>query len=256
VLSKHDETNGGCRLRRLALVLIMAASGQVPAGQAVAATPGRTNPQITLRVYDYAVSRSVLSQAEAEATVILGYAGLNAVWFDCPRSAEEFENYPDCQRPTGPADFVVKILTKAETELFPKRHEASGQALDCPKNEGGCSAYVFYSDVQELAMAGDVPEFRLLGHVFAHEIGHLLLGRKSHSQTGIMRAEWGDREMQTIARGCLFFTERQSNRMREAVLAREASGQPLEANARRPRFLLGSPGGHEPFQSGNRRGQW
>jgi hypothetical protein len=255
VLSKQDEANEGCRLWRLGLVLIMLASGLVAAGQAVAAGPGQANPQITLRVYNYAVSRSVLAQAEAEATVILGYAGLKAVWFDCPGSESEFKNYPACQRPMGPADFVVKILTEAETELFPKRHEASGQALGCSKNEGGCSAYIFYGDVQEIARAGDVPEFRLLGHVFAHEIGHLLLGRKSHSQTGIMRAEWSDQEMQIIARGCLFFTERQSRRMRDAVLAREVSGQPLEANAPRPRFSLDAPEGHEPLKFVNQSRQ-
>jgi hypothetical protein len=31
---------------------------------------------------------------------------------------------------------------------------------------------------------------RGLGHVMAHEVGHLLLGAHSHSRTGLMSADW------------------------------------------------------------------
>jgi hypothetical protein len=198
--------------------LMLVGSGQAVIGRGV--RPGSdSNARITLRVYNYAISHSLLSDAEGESTVILAFAGLEPIWVDCPLTDGDFEKDVACKRPLGPTEFILKILTKAQSAQFPKGDDELGQALDCPKGPGGCSAYIFYSDVRNLARAGDVPEFRLLGHVLAHEIGHLLLGPKSHSATGIMQAEWSDQALQTIARGCLYFTKRQSRRIRDEMLA-------------------------------------
>lgn len=221
----------------------------------VGADANRAGPQITLRVYNHAVSHSLLHSAEGEATVIFNYTGIKAVWVDCPLSDAEIERYPACKTSIGPNEFIITILNKAETERISHYHEALGQALECPKSQDGCISYVFYRDISELASVGNAAEFRLLGHVFAHEIGHMLLG-PSHSMTGMMRARWNYTDMKTIAKGFLFFTDDESQRVRDAVLARDASDQAVEVNARRSRFSLGAPGGHEPFQSGDRREQW
>ena len=47
----------------------------------------------------------------------------------------------------------------------------------------------------------------LLGHVMAHEIGHLLLPANSHSSKGLMRGDWGIAHVQDARSGKLAFTE-------------------------------------------------
>jgi hypothetical protein len=59
---------------------------------------------------------------------------------------------------------------------------------------------------------------KLLGHVFAHEVGHLLLGSKEHGATGLMRAHWQDLELQQMTCAHLAFTKEEAERMRENLL--------------------------------------
>jgi hypothetical protein len=54
----------------------------------------------------------------------------------------------------------------------------------------------------------------LLGHVAAHEIGHLLLGSNSHAAAGIMHAHWTAEELASAKVGSLVFLEKESRRMR------------------------------------------
>jgi hypothetical protein len=97
--------------------------------------------------------------------------------------------------------------------------DALGEALECLGDHSGCSAYIFYRDVQELARNWDASESQLLGHTLAHEIGHLLLGSNSHSSEGVMRANWRQQELSTIAKAYLFFTDEQSKRLCDEVSA-------------------------------------
>ena len=48
----------------------------------------------------------------------------------------------------------------------------------------------------------------------AHEIGHLLLGRHSHSRAGLMRAVWGPEEVLDIAAGVLTFNESEAGTLK------------------------------------------
>lgn len=219
--------------------LTVTVCSQVVLGRGVRAGVERGNVRLTLRVYNYATADSDLSYAEAEATVILNYAGLQPVWADCPVGDEDSKKYLSCEPNPGPTDFIITIVAKPVREQIKLDEDAAGQALKCSKSEGGCWAYVFYSAVREQAREGDIPEFRLLGHVLAHEIGHLLLGPNSHSATGIMMAGWSDEDLRTIARGCLFFTQQQARRMRDALLARGSADQ-LDQRRRQPGSGLGA----------------
>jgi hypothetical protein len=44
----------------------------------------------------------------------------------------------------------------------------------------------------------------VLGHVLAHEIGHVLQGVARHSDSGLMKGRWSLGEMRDIMRGVLF----------------------------------------------------
>jgi hypothetical protein len=193
----------------------------------------RANLKIRLRMYNYGISHGLLSRSEGEATAILNQAGLEVAWVDCPLTTTELENYPGCQEPMGTADFVVKILTAGESERFSTHQEVLGQALECPRDQIGCSAYVFYRDVQGLARHEGAAESQLLGHALAHEIGHLLLGPNSHTAIGVMRAQWHRQDLQTISRAYLFFTDQQSRRIRDEVSARNTIQQGELARAKK-----------------------
>ncbi len=109
-------------------------------------------------------------------------------------------------------------------DRFPSHHEALGAALPCSAGVSVCFAQVFYHQVEELARSADVSTDldQILGHVIAHEIGHLLFGADSHSRTGIMKASWADGDLRSASRGILLFTPEQSDRMRAEVQVRLA----------------------------------
>ena len=190
------------------------------------------SPRVVVRVYDYALTRALLLRSESEATAILKHAGLETTWVDCPLATAEVASHPECEAQPGATDFVLRIITAAQAEKLPAHTEAMGKALDCLPGEAGCSAYVFYRNVQRSAREGDASEYQLLGHAMAHELGHLLLGRNTHSPTGIMRARWSSPEIRTIAVSYLLFTDEQAQRMREEISARRTIQQDQPASAR------------------------
>jgi hypothetical protein len=53
-----------------------------------------------------------------------------------------------------------------------------------------------------------------LGCAIAHELGHLLLGTDSHSQSGIMQSRWESVQFRQLTIGTLLFTAEQSERIR------------------------------------------
>ncbi len=194
-------------------------------------TPAAVSPQgrgglkITLRIYNYGVARSTLVQAEGKATAILNQVGLEVSWVDCPATPVEFKSYPGCQGLLGTTDFAVKILAADEAERFPSHHEALGRAMPCLGDQAGCSAYIFYRNVLEVAADGVADKSQVLGHAVVHEIGHLLLGPNSHTASGIMRGRWNKQDLETIAKGHLAFSDQQSEHIREEIRERSVIQQ-------------------------------
>lgn len=64
-------------------------------------------------------------------------------------------------------------------------------------------ASVMYGRVKDLAQGTSTDHAIVLGHIIAHEIGHLLLSRDAHSIGGIMSATLNT---QFAARGLLWFS--------------------------------------------------
>ena len=64
----------------------------------------------------------------------------------------------------------------------------------------GRIAYVFYDRIKRVAVSHQASVERALGHVIAHELGHLLIGVNSHSNEGLMRPGWnpGESRLQTF----------------------------------------------------------
>jgi len=78
----------------------------------------------------------------------------------------------------------------------------------------GCYADLFYEPMEQLHGSKGTDIASLLGHVAAHEIGHLLLGSNSHAAAGIMHARWTAEELASARVGGLAFLEKESLRMR------------------------------------------
>ena len=67
----------------------------------------------------------------------------------------------------------------------------------------GRLAYVFYPRVALLARGAPYnAESRILGHVIAHEMGHLLLPPNSHSQSVVMLADWDSEHLLAWSKVC------------------------------------------------------
>ena len=90
---------------------------------------------------------------------------------------------------------------------------ARGKAVRCVDTEPVNRTLFQYKALNvnrlELLREGD-----LLGCVIAHELGHLLLGKSSHSEEGLMRARWEARELREAAKGNLLFSKSETERMR------------------------------------------
>jgi hypothetical protein len=69
----------------------------------------------------------------------------------------------------------------------------------------GTRIVVFYDRLRTSLTAARVPW--VLGHVLAHEIGHVLQGISRHSASGIMKAKWEARDYVEMREKALGFTE-------------------------------------------------
>ena len=59
-----------------------------------------------------------------------------------------------------------------------------------------------------------------IGHVIAHEIGHVLLGPKARSIVGIMRGTLLQQDWENAAQGTLGFTHSQNQQIRTWIAER------------------------------------
>ena len=168
------------RIERLAgigwLALVVAAQAH---GQEREIAVGLENAQV--------VPFKVLAQAEATAARIYAGVGVKLRW----RSSRETEIW--MQFDTGVAAGV--------------HPGAMGYAM--PYGKTGTRIHILLDRVlcagsQKLAGA-------LLGHVMAHELGHVLEGISRHSDSGLMKARWDDHDFDQMLVGPLSFSSEDAN---------------------------------------------
>jgi hypothetical protein len=187
-----------------------------------------TRPELIISVYDYAyIPTEFLAAAEGDAGRIFRQAGVETVWVNCLAKPEKVD-VNSCYE-VDATHLMMKILPRAINADVRDRSDVLGDALVSEKGSG-FFAYVFYDCVQRIAEEQRLGH-ALLGDVLAHEIGHLLLGSRSHAVSGIMSAHWRADELLRISEGNMFFLPSQSRVIRDRVGARRVDPSTVFATA-------------------------
>ena len=179
---------------------------------------------ITVHVYNYAnLDRGTLRRATREAARIYHQVGVNTEWVDCPRTSEEADKYPACIQPTSPTRLTLRVISRQMAEHFRFSKETFGRSWLPEAGGFGYVAAVSAHHADTLARKIRFTEGAILGHLIAHELGHLLLGANSHARTGIMHVPWRSKELKFVQQGTMYFDSIQAKQIRAGVRQRIAA---------------------------------
>ena len=174
-------------------------------------------PELKIRVYGFpGLSTWVLRAAYTEAARMLRPVSIELQWVDCTSLVLS----TSCTSPELSTDLSVRALAKALPQ-------ASVSALGfATSSDDYSAAFIFYDRV-----AAQRTHTRLLpmilGRVMAHEITHLLLPQRDHSDLGLMRGEWTSDDLRITSSACLGLPVRSVQFMQEEALRRVLSAQNL-----------------------------
>jgi hypothetical protein len=183
----------------LILILTFVLFGWVEAG-------AQKDPQITVVVYnDAAVPARVLESAREVVASIYRDAGVAIAWKDHSDPA------------TGATELFVRIVRRS----LNLPGEDFGIAFVGDDGQG-VQADIFYSGIERLTNNTAANPAQIMGHVMAHELGHLLLGMNSHSDFGIMQAHWTDQQLRLMSKGILKFDKHQARAIGARLISADA----------------------------------
>jgi hypothetical protein len=160
------------------------------AGEKTACTGANRLPTIDILVLDHAqLPRGVLMRAEKKVTLVYRSIPIETTWrYAQSRSKPNSVGPPTPLSPDGSGlGFNILILSPAMVALKGVSGDvlaATPRTVDAP----GRLAFVFYDHIATLARRRNVDEAQILGHVMAHEIGHMLLPVGAHTEVGVMRS--------------------------------------------------------------------
>ena len=176
------------------LALAIGISPAPAAAEPAVAPPLRIDVHI---VADLGVPASVVAKAKPQTSRIYQLIDVELVWRDAP----------------SPDGITIRVVEKA-------RREAGAGAMGiAPRSAAGIGRelYAFYGRIEAFAWRHGRPVSNVLGHVMAHELGHLLLPYGSHTKHGLMVAAWDRTQIEEIGRGGLSMTSEQGAAIRARV---------------------------------------
>ena len=171
-------------------------AGAVGCADAVA----ETSDPISIRVLvvdEVGIDPNMLREAQQEAGRIFAAAGITLRW-------------------TGPeppaGSLIVKIASNPVGQKG-KNRNVLGLAPGS-KDARGRIAWLFYHRIDEQSREFSLDVSRLLGHVMAHEMGHLLLPHGSHAVAGLMKGGWDTQQARLASIRRLGFESDQAAQIR------------------------------------------
>ena len=205
-------------------------------------TASRQRPEhdaaVTIQLHDYEhLPGDRLLRASDIVTRIYAQAGIRVEWLAVLRQdTRRTRTGADPQaRDARVAQFTIIIMKREMAERGRIPADVLGYAAVPPGGGMGRIAYVIYDRIRQIAATGPAREIELLGFVIAHETGHLLLGRGSGTQTGLMKCHWDRRSAQQLDPLKLGFSELQAvhihNRLISPAPALAATGDPATPDA-------------------------
>jgi hypothetical protein len=161
------------------------------------ATAETTDP-LTLQVMlqnEIGIRIATLHQTQAEASRIFKAARITLIWL------------PPGEVPAN--SLIIKIV---ETPIGQKSRNLNvlGETRRVQIEAPGRMAWLYYSRIHDLARFLHLEVSQLLGHVMAHEMGHLLLPYGAHADAGLMKAGWDAHQAFLAASGALTFEPSQA----------------------------------------------
>jgi hypothetical protein len=182
--------------------IAMALLGSMYGFPAQAFTEQQPTLTVPVAVQDYAnLPDALLYDAQRQASDIFRTVGVVLGWGTA-----------------GDKDLRIVILPPQ----MAARIHASDDALGfTPSTLSGAGrrTYVFAERVKRSAKALHLEFAHLLGCAIAHELGHMLLPRNPHSDTGIMRADWDPQHLSVGTSDYLHFTPWQEEWIRRNAAA-------------------------------------
>lgn len=219
-----EPLSGGVVLRRwkLAAALILF---KVPC---VVAKQPEEPIALTLVVCDkVGLDDSTRLQAKGEVIRILRRAGIDANWIDSKSRSSTTTFDPDslesCELPSLTDKLILMVITPHEPKGWPS--SIMGLAPP-PTDTHRLRAYVLYNRVKDFLGSYRPQEKQksdmgtVLGNLLAHELGHLLMPGQGHSPDGLMRGDWGHREVLEAVAGRLLFGSDQAKFIRKQLTAK------------------------------------
>lgn len=214
----------------LGLFVTCGCTGLCPSETAASSEASLT---ITIHVQNFAeVNYKTLMEAEKVATGVFRKAGVETRWSNSALSSESRKEKFTGEELSKPSHIQLIILPPLMAQRLGLPDNVMGVAPGTSKERDRQMVYIFYGKVEAIAESqararvegstGSAYALRvqILGHAIVHEIGHLLLNQESHSDTGIMRAEWDLVQLQDACYGYLVFTPSQAEVIRLEVTRR------------------------------------
>jgi hypothetical protein len=165
--------------------------------------------EVLVRVFGAGrVSGQILLGAEVTATEILASAGVRLRWENV-RSTSETESRTR-QSPSRSIE-TIDVRFGYLADPHNKRRALAEAYLFA---QSGIRITVFYDRIAEILGLRPVSGGRILGHVLAHEVGHILLRIASHAENGLMKAHWSGDDYSWMSFKNLGFTAEDANSIR------------------------------------------
>jgi hypothetical protein len=178
-------------------------------------------PELAIRIYDYAgVGGSTLARTFEEIERIYRMAGVSVLLMQCRTDMAAPVLDSRCAGRAGPTTIIVRVLPREMASLAGTNKRVFGFAMTASRPGFGVIANAFHHQVEKLAKEWGYHRGAVLGHVIAHEVGHLLLGFVGHSRGGIMQMPGNGPHLSAAHKGRLVFTRSQSERIRADVFER------------------------------------
>jgi hypothetical protein len=144
------------------------------------------------------VPGSVQLAAKAHSSAIYEKIGIDLKW----------------ERPAACADGGIAIDVREDAV---KGASPMALAHALPFGTGPQRITVFYNRVKNVIRFEELSAGAILGHILAHEIGHVLMATNSHSTTGLMQAQWSGMEISSMSFAPLGFSEEEAQTIRRRL---------------------------------------